>query len=398
MRGICSAKTTCHTRAAIANFAEIGLAADRTGIVNRNRTPARSILGRVGALQARRGRRGSEASMDCRQAGRWVFAAVLPVVTVALSACGSGGGTSGPASTATPDKQNPVAIKVGDVEGSPASFIAFATRKGFFTEHGLNVTLVQQQGGAAIVPGLVSGDLQIGGSNIVSMLLARSRGLKVQIIAPGTSVGADPDKDFSAVVVAADSRINTPHDLAGKTFAVNTLKNVNEVVIKSYLHSQGVDVSGVKFTELAFPDMLAAVTQHRVDAALMIEPFVTVALNQHAARVVFRPYVGNRANLQIGTYSASESYIQRNPAIIKAFRAAVAQTATYIRDHPDDYRAMLPSIAKIDPSLAPKVNIPLWRPEIDIDSLRFFAEGMVTYGLVDKQPDVESAVYNPPGS
>jgi NitT/TauT family transport system substrate-binding protein len=290
-----------------------------------------------------------------------------------------------------PSEDKPIGIKVGDVEGAPASFLNFGVQKGFFAEHGLTVTVVQQQGGAAIIPGLVSGDLQFGGSNVVSMLLARNRGLKVQIVAPGTSVGTDPAKDFSAVVVPGDSRVATAKDLPGKTIAVNTVKNVNEIVLKSYVESRGAAPATLKYVELGFPDMLAAITQHRVDAALVIEPFATVAQSQ-GARVLFHPYVEAKPNLGIGTYSATEKYVHDNPAVVKAFREAAAQTAAHITAHPDEYRAALPTIAKVKADLAARVNIPVWGDRIDSASLEFFADRMVRYGLVTTKPDVSTAV------
>jgi NitT/TauT family transport system substrate-binding protein len=309
--------------------------------------------------------------------------AAAAVLLVALAGCGSNQ-DSGSAPEVT-------TIKVGDVEGSPAAFLTFGVQKGFFTDHGLNVQVVAQQGGAAIVPGLVSGELQIGGSNVVSIFLARSRNLPVKIIAPGTSVGADPAKDFSAVVVAGDSPIRSGRDLAGKTIGVNTLKNVNDVVIKSYLEAQGADPASVKFTEMPFPAMLAAVSQHRVDAALVIEPFVTTAQNQ-GARVLFRPYVEAKPNLAIGTYSATEKYVQEHPDVVKSFQDGLAQTATYVAEHPDEFRTALTTIAKVAPDLAAKVNLPVWRSEVDRESLEFFADRMVRYGLVTSKPDVAAAV------
>jgi NitT/TauT family transport system substrate-binding protein len=319
-----------------------------------------------------------------------VVAAVALVAAGSMGVVACGGGPERTAPTG-PGQDKPISIKVGDVEGAPASFLNFGVQKGFFAQHGLTVTVVQQQGGAAIIPGLVSGDLQFGGSNVVSMLLARDRGLKVQIVAPGTSVGSEPDKDFSAVVVAGGSRIATAKDLPGKTVAVNTLKNVNEIVLKSYLESHGVEPTALKYTELGFPEMLAAITQHRVDAALLIEPFATVAQSQ-GARVLFRPYVEAKPNLGIGTYSATEKYVHDNPAVVKAFRQAAAQTAAHITAHPDEYRAALPKIAKVQADLASRVNIPVWHDRIDTASLEFFADRMVRYGLVKTKPDVAAAV------
>jgi NitT/TauT family transport system substrate-binding protein len=315
---------------------------------------------------------------------------LLTALPVALVACG---GDDEPASRGADrlDRANPVSIKVGDVEGAPSSFLAFGVEKGFFADRGLDVKLVQQQGGAAIVPGLVSGDLQIGGSNVVSMLLARDRGLAVKIIAPGTSVGTDPERDFSAVVVAADSPITSVRDLTGRTVAVNTLKNVNEIVLKANLETQGVQPESLKYLELGFSDMLAAVTQRRVDAALVIEPFATIGQSQ-GLRVVLRPYVGARPNLGVGTYSASEDYISANPAVIRAVREAAAQTASHITANPDEYRTALPRLTNVQAQLAPRVNIPVWAPRLDADSLEFFADRMLRYGLVKTKPDVTAAV------
>src|SRR5437660_2723907 len=125
------------------------------------------------------------------------FAApALSVVALLAAACG--GGTAPSAPQTGPSLTAPVDIKVGDVEGAPASFLEFGVRKGIFAEHRLNLEVVVQQGGAAIIPNLVSGQLQIGGSNVVSVLLARGTGLPIKIVAPGTAVGSDPNTDFSA--------------------------------------------------------------------------------------------------------------------------------------------------------------------------------------------------------
>ncbi|HEV2783477.1 MAG TPA: ABC transporter substrate-binding protein [Actinophytocola sp.] len=315
------------------------------------------------------------------------------VLLLAVASCG--GETDAPGAQAGPSLTAPVSIKVGDVEGAPASFIAFGVQKGIFAEHRLDVELVAQQGGAAIIPNLVSGEMQIGGSNMVSVLLARSTGLPLKIIAPGTSVGADPNTDFSAVIVAADSPVTRPQDLAGKSIAVNTLKNVSEVALKAALEANGVDIGAIKLVELPFPSMLPAVEKHQVDAAFVIEPFVTMARGA-GARLLLRPYVESKANLGVGTYSATEQYIRQSPAVISAFQAAAAQTARYITEHPDEYRAALPAIAKLNPALAPTVNIPVWSERVDVDSLRFLGDKMVSYGLLRDPPDVNAVVHSGP--
>ena len=59
--------------------------------------------------------------------------------------------------------------------------------KGFFDKQNLDIELSTQGGGAAIIPGVLSGQLQFGFSNVPSLLIAQSKGLKFVGIAPGVA-------------------------------------------------------------------------------------------------------------------------------------------------------------------------------------------------------------------
>src|SRR5215208_2176510 len=219
------------------------------------------------------------------------YAAILALFAALLfAACGDddgGGGASG----------KPATVRVEDTAGVPSAFLEYGVQKGFFKKRKLTVKVKPSQGGATVVPAVVSGSVDIGGSNLVSVLLAQGKGIPLKIVAPGTFVQTDRKKDFSAIMVSKDSDIRSPKDLEGKTLAVNTLKNVAEVTAKESLSKQGVDVSKVKLAEVDFPDMNGALEQGRVDAAFVIEPFVTQGLGA-GNRIVNRPYVETKPGLQ----------------------------------------------------------------------------------------------------
>ena len=59
-------------------------------------------------------------------------------------------------------------------------------------------TLETAQGGAAIVPGVVSGQYQFGFSNVVSLLLAQSRNVPIKVVANGINSTGDAGKPTSA--------------------------------------------------------------------------------------------------------------------------------------------------------------------------------------------------------
>ena len=75
--------------------------------------------------------------------------------------------------------------------------IYLGKKKGFFAKQNLDITLSTQGGGAAIIPGVLSGQLQFGFSNVPSLLIAQNKGLKFVGVAPGVASTGVSGHDFS---------------------------------------------------------------------------------------------------------------------------------------------------------------------------------------------------------
>jgi NitT/TauT family transport system substrate-binding protein len=306
-----------------------------------------------------------------------VLAACVPV------ACGDDGGGGGDAEQAR--------VRVQDTAGVPSAFLEFGVQQGFFRDRQLDVQVTPSQGGATVVPAVVSGDTDIGGSNLVSVLLAQGKDIPVKIVAPGTFVRGEREQDFSAILVAGDSDIRSPKDLEGKTLAVNTLKNVAELAAKASLAKQGVDVGEIELAEVDFPDMNGALTQGRVDAAFQIEPFVSLGVAE-GHRIIDRPYVGTKPGLQIGCYFTSEQYLSENGDVVERFQQGVADTAEAIARDPGAFREFLPEASEIPPPAAQKAILPAWKADNDQASLDLTADLMERYGVTEERPDTSEAV------
>lgn len=311
----------------------------------------------------------------------------LAGIALTLSACGGSNAAAGK----NPDSASPVKINVAETAGIPSAFLNYGVQKGFFKEEGLDVTVDTSTGGAAAVPGLISGGLQLAGSNTVSALLAASKGLPISIVAPGTFASETPKKDFSAVLVAKDSGIKAPADLAGKTIAVNTLENIGDVSITAALEKQGVDVSGIKFVEIGFPDMLAALERGQIDAAWEIEPFVAIG-TATGNRPVLWPYVDAHPGLMIGSFLATNDYRQQNPKVIEAFRKGITKTVQAVSQDPESFRNALPQLAKVKPEMAKSMTLPIWKADVDLESLKFIEEQMRDHGVTSNPVDVSAIV------
>jgi NitT/TauT family transport system substrate-binding protein len=311
--------------------------------------------------------------------------AAAAATALALAGCGGGDDEA-----ATGGGEGPTKLVVSETAGVPSNFVAFGIRKGFFGKEGLQVDLQTAQGGAATVPALVSGKVQIGGSNVVSLLIASSKGLPVQAIAPGTSAHEAGEKDFGALMVPKDSEVREVGDLAGRTVAVNTLNNIAEVVVKASLQKSGVDPASVKLAEVDFPEMGAALRKGDVDAAFVIEPFV--AAEREGARIIDYSYVTTEPGMQVGAYAVSRQFAEQNPDAVESWRRAVAATATYLMAHQDEFRTFMTEQAKTPSQLAEAMQLPTFTTELDRESLQNTAGLVQRYGLVDEPVAVDQLV------
>jgi NitT/TauT family transport system substrate-binding protein len=310
-------------------------------------------------------------------------AVIVLVALLALAGCGGDDEQESAGGQTT--------LKVQETAGVPSAFVGFGVQQGIFERHGLDIDLEATQGGAATLPALVNGDVQVGGSNVVSLLVASSKGLPVQAIAPGTSARGAGQEDFGALLAGPKSGIRDAQDFEGTTVAVNTLDNIAEVVVKAALEKEGADASKVKLIEVPFPDMEAAMARGDVQGAFSIEPFVTTSV-QSGAKVVNYSYVATEPDMQVGAYAVARDFAAENADAVESFKAAVADTAAYVSDHQDEFRTYLSEEAQIDPKLAKRIVLPQWTEDLNVESLQSTAELMQKYGLVDEPVDAQALV------
>ena len=190
-------------------------------------------------------------------------AAVVAAIGMLATGCGgddeSGGGGGGSDGAA-----KPVTLKIGLIPIADVAPVFLGQKKGFFKEQQITLDPQFAAGGAAITPAVISGDFDIGFSNTVSLLIAGSKNLPVQIISQGVLGDADDSKVWEDLLVKKGGPIKEPKDLEGKTIAVNTLNNICGVTINASLEKMGVDISKLKYTEIPFPEMNAALEKDRV--------------------------------------------------------------------------------------------------------------------------------------
>jgi NitT/TauT family transport system substrate-binding protein len=303
---------------------------------------------------------------------------------VGVAACGDdddGGGGQGEATT----------LRVGVIPIADVAPLYLGMQEGFFEEERLTIKPQLAEGGAAITPAVVSGDFQIGFSNTISLLIAASQDLPVEIISQGVLAGKTEEEAWADLLVLKDGPVKEPQDLEGKTIAVNTLKNICEVTIKASLEEEGVDVDALEFAEVPFPDMNAALEAGRVDGACVVEPFVSQG-KAGAARGIDPFYVRTAPDLTVATYFTSSQYAQENADVVDRFVRAMNRSLTYAQSHPDEVRQVLLEYTEIPPEAAEQIKLPVWRPDLNEPTIELLSDLSMKYGLIEEKPDLDELI------
>jgi NitT/TauT family transport system substrate-binding protein len=290
--------------------------------------------------------------------------------------------------------QEPKTIKVVIIAGAQFAPLFLGEEKGYFTKEGLKLDIVLGQDGAVYMPGVLSGDYHVAALNGINLFLAQEKGLPLQIFASGSSGGSNPDSHMSGFIVKGDSPYKTAKDLEGKTVALAALKSLPEVIAKAGLEKAGADIKKVKFVEVPFPQMVAAVSQGRVDAAWALEPFVTIGTN-NGLRYIGGSYASVVKDSPVAIWGASANWLKANKDTAAAFNRAIVASNEYASANPQEARRILGSWLKMQAAVAEKMELPTWPSQISESGIMGLAELSRKYGVTDKPFDLKAAYFKP---
>lgn len=253
--------------------------------------------------------------------------------------------------------------KVGYMKIVDNASLFMATEKGFFKKEGLELELVPMAGGATIAPAVASGDLQVGWSNVISLYQAYVEGFDFKFIAGGaTNIKAS--NDTHAIGVLKDSPIKRAKELEGKTVAVNTLNNIVHLMALAWLDKNDANPAKVKFVEIPFPQMEAALVSGRVDAVSMHEPFVTASTGKGVTRVLAHNWGEVMPKFLIASWFASDKWIQKNRDAVRSFIQSINQAIDAINADIEGTRNLMIKWTGLSPELVTKVALPLFEKGI----------------------------------
>jgi NitT/TauT family transport system substrate-binding protein len=295
-------------------------------------------------------------------------------------AAGAGGGGDGGGPETTE-------ISVGVQPFAEVAAFHYAMAEGLFEEEGLTVTpQTAGGGGAGLLTGIVSGDIDIAYSNYVSVLQAASQGLPLRVVRENDRPGVQ------ALYSLPSSGISSPADLAGRRVAINGLGNIMEITTRAALQEAGVDPNSVEFVELPPPDFLSALASGNVDAAWLVEPFVSIGTNTQQVQPVLDVFAGSTEELPVAGWVTSAQFAGENPETVAAFRRAMGEAIERMADDPSLVAEVVPTYTQIPPEVAAGMNPINFAVDNELEDIAQVEELMREFGLIEEPVDVEELI------
>lgn len=302
-------------------------------------------------------------------------------VVLVAAACGGGGEGEQPQAGGSGEPEV-TDLTIGTLPIVDVAPLQIAVDEGLFEKEGLSVKLEVMQGGAAAIPGLVSGELDAAFGAWPSFFQAISEGIELRAIADGVRAR----EKFTMILTTANTGLEgKPEALAGKTVAVNTLNNLGEMAVRSAVREAGGDPESVKLVEVPFPDMIPALERGDVDAIWAVEPFVTLATQNIGAVPVVDAYLGPMEGFPVAGFQATAQFVEENPNTVGAIQRALA-AATEIANTETERmtQEIIPGFTEVEPAVAEKLTLPEFVGEIDPEQLQRVVDYMVEFDILSE--------------
>ena len=233
-----------------------------------------------------------------------------------------------------------------------------AQEEGFFKKEGLEVDARFVRGGPEAVTMLVTGELDIVLTGIMSAVGTFGKGVPIRIIA------AEATGNEVFWYVRADSKIKSVADLDGKTFGHNqpgTSTHLSALEIKAH--------TGAKFKLVMagrMPDQLTQVLSGQIDAGYSVPPYSIQRVRSGELRIIARgnDYPSLRNSTQ-RVFIASKKFLAKDRDVARRFIKARWAAINWMYKNLD---LMVPKYAKLN-----KVSVEVAREAVTFYSLDFLA-------------------------
>jgi NitT/TauT family transport system substrate-binding protein len=283
-------------------------------------------------------------------------------------------------------------ITVGTLNSDNSAAVYYAQELGFFKKVGLDAQISALPNGPATAAAVTGGALDIGVANVASIAVARTRGVPLKFLFPASIAGDGTLTD--QIAVAKDSPVKSAADLNGKTIGVNGLRDLQQLCAMSWMDKHGGDSKTVHFIEVPIPQMGTALSLHRIDAGMPVEPFVTA--QKDLIRSLGSVLDGVGPHYMVIGYLASDTWLATHADVAARFVRAMREASVWGNAHRAESAAMIERIMHVDPAVGATMNRATYGTDLDPALMQPVLDSALKYGILERAVPVGDLIWRTP--
>jgi NitT/TauT family transport system substrate-binding protein len=235
-----------------------------------------------------------------------------------------------------------------------------------------------------VVAAQLKGQVEISAQSYLPYIEAQAAGARFRILAEASTL----KPGTRALVVTASSHITSVAGLARQKIGVNGTNSIGTLLTSALLQENGISPRKVQFITdpNGYPAMPGQLQTGSWGAALLAEPYVTIAEQDHGDQELADMDQGATENLPMDGYVATQAWAEEHPQTAAAFVRAIQEGQAIADTEPPVVRA---AIAKAD-DLPSVVTVVMALPgfptgPVNAQNIERVAEVMLEFGVLGKQ-------------
>jgi NitT/TauT family transport system substrate-binding protein len=296
---------------------------------------------------------------------------------------------AGTAPAAAPAAPLPQArtVRMGMILSMSTTPVYVAIERGYMAEENLDIQIEPVQVTSQALTQVGAGNLEVANVTVgAAVLNTIDRGINIKLISGNDSYppSGPGGNHFLVRKDLYDSGVTDASGLRGRKVGGNALGVFTEYAIDRAMRTAGMTIDDVEFVQVPFPDIPAAFANKAIDAAIVAEPFGTVAINQGTAVPILPGWLAG----------AQQTVIMAGPTLLDEPGLADSFMRAFLRGLRDvtaegitpEIAAIIEKYTRVPADLVQRLSHPYWDAEgrVNWDSLmdqqRFYmARGELTY-------------------
>jgi NitT/TauT family transport system substrate-binding protein len=236
-------------------------------------------------------------------------------------------------------------VRMGTILADSFAQPFYALDGGFLERAGINGQVSVFPGSGAISTAVAAGAIDLGLCDAIVIANGLVHNVPFATLAgSGLFRGTEPT---GVLCVDKASTLKEPKELNGKSISVPSLGSLTTLAVQQWLLDNQADPASVKFIELPFVQVAAALGRGTVSAGYIGEPVLLSSLGT-TTRAFGNPYAALGPQVLVSNWVTTRDWLAKNRDLAKRFVGAMYETAQWANAHRDLTAPILSKYSKID--------------------------------------------------